>query len=109
MNFKRTLTLDDVYHLVYEYFGVDPKHESSKREYAQARQIAIYLMRSLDVRPSYRELSEYFGRYYHDFSKMACYAAEILAETSHRVAIKHLKENMQLLEKRINSGELDVA
>lgn len=104
MIYKKRLTLDDVYHLVYEYFGVDPKILTRKREIVRARQMAMYLMRELDYQPTYRDISGFFGKHDHSFSKHAIEAAEILIDLEYKQAYKDLKDNILSLEILINSG-----
>lgn len=100
-NTSKEISMEYIQKLVCEYFEVPVemvKSKTRKREIVQARQISMYLAKSL-TKTSLKSIGQFFGGRDHSTVIYACQTVEDLIETD-----KKFKNYMQDIQKKLKMG-----
>lgn len=97
---KKHISIEDIQRLVCDYFGIDPnkvREKTRKQEIVEARQIAMYLSKSL-TKSSLKTIGLHFGGRDHSTVIHAIHAMEDRQETSPRFRqiINDIRQRIEL-------------
>jgi chromosomal replication initiator protein len=100
-NISKEITLDYIQRIVADHFEVPEdmlKDKTRKREVVMARQISMYLAKSL-TNQSLKVIGDYFGGRDHSTVIYSCRAVQDLLDTD-----EEFQEQLQDIEKKIKLG-----